>query len=125
MFYTHHDVGHNKFEADTSLTRNDYFLANGDDYTFNGTLFGEMNNVCNGNFDLVGLGAYRGQRWFESQASNTNFYFGPLSLLLYGAASFLYELMPSGPDYAPDLATISSFFGTEQDANGNWVSTGG
>jgi hypothetical protein len=26
--------GHNKFEADTSLTRNDYFLANGDDYTF-------------------------------------------------------------------------------------------
>ena len=26
--------GHNKFEADTSLTRNDFFLANGDNFSF-------------------------------------------------------------------------------------------
>jgi len=31
--------GHNKFEADSSLTRNDFFLADGDNYSFNGTLF--------------------------------------------------------------------------------------
>jgi hypothetical protein len=31
--------------------------------------------------------------------------------LLFGAASFLYELMPSGTHgYASDLETISSFF---------------
>jgi len=37
--------GHNKFEADTSLTRNDFFLDNGDDFTFNGTLFGMVSFV--------------------------------------------------------------------------------
>ncbi|ESZ96613.1 hypothetical protein SBOR_2980 [Sclerotinia borealis F-4128] len=31
--------GHNKFESDTSLTRDDYFLADGDKFSFNGTLF--------------------------------------------------------------------------------------
>jgi hypothetical protein len=30
--------GHNKFEADTSLTRNDYFLANGDNWRLNTTV---------------------------------------------------------------------------------------
>jgi hypothetical protein len=62
--------GHNKFEADTSLTRNDYFLANGDDYSFNGTLFAEMKSyadrVSGGNFDLNALAAYRSQRYDES-----------------------------------------------------------
>jgi hypothetical protein len=28
--------GHNKCESDTSLTRNDFFLANGDNLSFNG-----------------------------------------------------------------------------------------
>jgi hypothetical protein len=31
-----------RFESDTSLTRNDYYLANGDDHSFNGTLFKMM-----------------------------------------------------------------------------------
>lgn len=30
--------GHNHFEADTSLTRNDYFLANGDNFRWNATV---------------------------------------------------------------------------------------
>merc|ERR1712125_69665 len=73
--------GHNKFEADTSLTRNDFITGDGD-----------------------------------------NFSFGPLSLLLFGAASFLYELMPSGTrGYAPDLETISSFFNAVQQDDGTWV----
>lgn len=29
---------HDQFEGDASLTRDDYFLADGDDYTFNGTV---------------------------------------------------------------------------------------
>lgn len=114
--------GHNKFEADTSLSRNDFFLGKGDDYTFNGTLFGMMTETTGGNFDLNGLALYRLQRYQQSLAENPNFYFGPLSLLLFGAASFLYELFPSGThNYAPDLATISSFFGAEKDSSGNWV----
>lgn len=62
--------GHNKFEADTSLTRNDYFLANGDNYSFNGTLFAEMKSyadrVSGGNFDRNSIAAYRSQRYDES-----------------------------------------------------------
>lgn len=30
--------GHNHFEADASLTRNDYFLADGDNYRWNATV---------------------------------------------------------------------------------------
>lgn len=113
--------GHNKFEADTSLTRNDYFTGDGDNFSFNGTLFGMMDDTCGSNFDLEGLALYRKQRYEQSVEENPNFYFGPLSLLLYGAASFLYELMPNGNhDYAPDLETISSFFGAAQNDDGSW-----
>lgn len=55
------------------------------------------------------------------QAENPNFFFGPLTLLLYGAASFLYELMPSGTNgYQPDYATIESFFVHEKIPD-NWT----
>lgn len=124
--------GHNKFEADSSLTRNDFFLADGDNYSFNGTLFAEMkavaDKVSGGNFDRNALAAYRSQRYEESvqevcnsrlqaicfpmltaRLQNPNFFFGPLSLLLYGAASFLYELFPSyGDKGVPDLATMKA-----------------
>ncbi len=52
-----------------------------------------------------------------------NFYFGPKSILLYGAASFLYELFPTagGP---PDLPTISSFFGASSDGKGGFTFNG-
>jgi hypothetical protein len=70
--------GHNKFEADSSLTRNDYFLANGDDYSFNGTLFTEMkavaDRVSGGNFDRNSIAAYRSQRYDESVQQNPNFF---------------------------------------------------
>lgn len=116
--------GHNKFEADTSLTRNDYFTHGGDNFNFNGTLFGMMTETTQGNYDLNNLALYRYQRWHQSIAENPNFYFGPFSLLLFGAASFLYELMPSGPDYAPDYPTISSFFGAKKNSDGTYSFTG-
>lgn len=111
-----------KFESDTSLTRNDYYLANGDDYTFNGTLFGYMQNTCQGNFNRDNLALYRYQRYQQSKAENGNFYYGPKTLLLYGAATFLYELFPSlGPAGKPDLPTISSFFGAQSDGKGGYT----
>lgn len=116
--------GHNKFEADTSLTRNDFFLDGGNNFEFNGTLFGMMTETTGGLYTLQNLAKYRNQRYYQSKMDNPNFYFGPLSLLLYGAASFLYELMPSGPDYIPDVPTISSFFGAEKNANGEWEFNG-
>ena len=54
--------GHNKFEADTSLTRDDYFLGNGDNFSFNSTLFGMMTSTCNSNYNLQNLATYRLQR---------------------------------------------------------------
>ena len=111
-----------KFEGDTSLTRNDYYLANGDDYSFNGTLFAAMQDTCQGNFDRDNLALYRYQRYQQSLAQNSNFYFGPKALLLFGAASFLYELFPSlGPDGKPDLPTMESFFGAQSDGNGGYI----
>ena len=62
--------GHNKFEADTSLTRDDYFLGGGDDFSFNGTLFGMMAETTGGNFDLDGLALYRFQRYQQSRVEN-------------------------------------------------------
>ncbi|KAG0651348.1 Aromatic peroxygenase [Hyphodiscus hymeniophilus] len=116
--------GHNKFEADTSLTRNDYFLSNGDNFNFNGTLFGMMTETTGGLYNRDNLAKYRYQRYQQSLKDNENFYFGPFSLLLYGASSFLYELMPSGPDYIPDYATISSFFGAKKNGDGTYAFTG-
>ena len=104
------------------MTRNDYFLANGDDYSFNGTLFKMMTDTCKGNFNRDGLSLYRYQRYQQSKADNGNFYFGPKSLLLYGAATFLYELFPSfGNAGTPDLATIESFFGAASDGHGGYT----
>lgn len=66
--------GHNKFEGDSSLTRNDYFLANGDNYSFNGTLFASMksfaDNVSGGKFDRESIAAYRSKRYDDSLATN-------------------------------------------------------
>ena len=81
-----------------------------------------MRETCNDNFGRAGLALYRSRRYDESVATNPNFYFGPKALLLYGAASFLYELFPSlGSDGAPDVPTISSFFGAEEDGSGGYA----
>ncbi|CAI6335538.1 unnamed protein product [Periconia digitata] len=120
--------GHNKFEGDTSLTRNDYFVADGDNYSFNGTLFADMksyaDNISGGLFDRKALIEYRAHLYDKSVHENPNFFFGPGVVLLYGAASFLYELFPNFGDEGPaDLEVISSFFGAQQDSSapGGWA----
>lgn len=113
--------GHNHFESDTSLTRNDYFLGGGDDFSFNGTLFKMMTETTGGVYDRAGMAKYRFERYQQSLQDNPNFFFGPFALLLYGASSFLYELMPSGPEYVPDKPTISSFFGAVEQSDGSYT----
>ena len=62
--------GHNKFEGDVSVTRDDYFLGTGDNFNFNGTLFGMMTETTGGTFDLNGLADYRYQRYVQSRQEN-------------------------------------------------------
>jgi hypothetical protein len=80
-----------------------------------------MTETTGGLYNRDNLAKCRYQRYQQSLQDNPNFYFGPLSLLLFGASSFLYELMPSGPDYIPDEPTISSFFGAEKLADGTYT----
>jgi hypothetical protein len=72
------------------------------------------------------MAKYRGQRYDESIAENGQFYFGPRVLVLYGAASFLYELFPNfGDAGTPTLAAIQPFFGAVKAASGAGNATGG
>jgi hypothetical protein len=117
--------GHNKFEADTSLTRNDFFTHGGDNFKFNSTLFQMMSETTGRLYNREGLAKYREERYYQSQKENPNFYFGPFSLLLFGASSFLYELMPNGNrGYVPDFETVSSFFGAKDNGDGTYSFTG-
>ncbi|KZT57526.1 Cloroperoxidase [Calocera cornea HHB12733] len=105
---------HNKFEVDASLSRNDYYLANGDNYSFNATLFALMTETVGltSRFDFKGMGVYKGIRYQQSLETNPEFYYGPKQLIFYGAASFLYELFPSSADgNTPNLANVAPFFG--------------
>ncbi|KAF6217672.1 hypothetical protein HO133_006774 [Letharia lupina] len=123
---------HNKFEGDASLTRADFFF--GDDHTFNETYFAELTalaykggdktDVINSySFNQTVVAQHQFNRYQNSKATNPNFFFGPKAILLYGAASFLYELFPShGPDGAPAFLDLGSFYGTTNpNANGNVV----
>jgi unspecific peroxygenase len=71
------------------------------------------------------MAKYRAQRYDESRRENGNFFFGPRALLLFGAASFLYEAFPSSLNLnTPDYDTISSFFGAVK-VSGPGNATGG
>ncbi|KAF2821794.1 Cloroperoxidase [Ophiobolus disseminans] len=116
---------HNKFEGDSSLTRRDYFLNNGDAFTFQGDMFADMYRVANATsselFDRDTISVYRSQRYNASLAENPNLYFGPKALLLYGAASFVYEaFLVLGPEGTLDISTISTFFGAVPNAAGSY-----
>lgn len=48
-----------------------------------------MSQTARGNFSRDQMALYRRQRFNDSLFGNGNFYYGPKSLLLYGAASFV------------------------------------
>jgi hypothetical protein len=113
--------GHNNFEADASMGRDDYFLNNGDNYSLNGTKFGMMVDATDGKFTIEALSKYRYQRWHQSQAENPNFFFGPAGLLLYGDAAFVPHLYADGQkNYEIDTETVATFFGAHKQADGKW-----
>lgn len=63
---------HNRFEADASLARTDMYLSPDlDAYTVNGSLFGEMVNLCSSQgFSDECMGVYNHNRWTESLNTN-------------------------------------------------------
>ncbi|CAF1084881.1 unnamed protein product [Adineta steineri] len=115
--------GHNRFEGDASLTRNDFYLANGNNFLFNGTLFKMMYDRARENndlFDWEAMAQFRYDRYQQSKAEDGQFVFAPPALLLYGAASFVYEVFPNGTDMVPRLNVISPFFGAQKTDCGEW-----
>ena len=80
----------------------------------------KTNTVTSYSFNPTVVAQHQFNRYQESKATNPNFFFGPKGILLYGAASFLYELFPShGPDGAPAFLDMGSFYGTTNpDVNG-------
>ncbi|KAG8700390.1 hypothetical protein FRC09_005978 [Ceratobasidium sp. 395] len=114
---------HNKFEADVSLTRNDYYLSPiNDNFNFNGTLFKYMTDYAqqtsHGLYDRQAMMAYTAERYRQSLADNGQFFYGPKAVILIGAATFLYELFPDhGIEGPPEFRWISSFFGARNDSS--------
>ena len=110
------------------MTRADFFF--GDNHSFNTTYFqqltnlaytgGAKTNISNYSFNQKVVAQHQFNRYQNSKATNPNFFFGPKAILLYGAASFLYELFPShGPDGPPNFIGIGDFYGsTLPDVNG-------
>ena len=88
------------------------------DLAYNG---GPTTDIVNSySYNQSVLAQHQFNRYQESKATNPNFYFGPKAILLYGAASFLYELFPShGIDGSPAFLDTGSFYGTTNpDVNG-------
>lgn len=84
-----------------------------------------MTETTGGVYDLKGMAKYRYERYMQSRSENPNFYFGPFSLLLYGASAFVYGSFPSTKrNFVPDYDTISSFFGAAANGDGTYRFTG-
>lgn len=64
--------GHNKMEQDASLTRNDYFIAGGDNFSFNTTLWEMFVETTGGLFDVNGISQFRAERYAQSRRDNPN-----------------------------------------------------
>lgn len=62
--------GHNKMEQDASMTRNDYFTGNGDNFSLNTTLFKMFEESTGGLFDLPAVAKFRFERYQQCRAEN-------------------------------------------------------
>lgn len=85
---------------------------------------GDRTDIINSySYNQTVLAQHQFNRYQNSKATNPNFFFGPKAILLYGAASFVYELFPShGPAGAPAFIDIGAFYGTSNpDVNDNVV----
>jgi hypothetical protein len=111
--------GHGNFEVDASMSRDDYFMNEGDVFTVNGSLFKQMVDITEGKFTKPGISKLKHTRWVQSQQENPNFFYGPIGLISYAASAFLPELYGNG--YSVDTETVATFFGVHQNGDGEWI----
>lgn len=134
-----------KFEADASMTRTDYNLSpSGDAYDVNGTLFGQLINTCQAaGYSNECMGAFNQLRFNQSLNTNgyvsltsisiwcaqlifvffyRNFFNGPLQFFVLGTCLLPLNSFANFANGSPNPteATISSFWGTSQSADGSW-----
>ncbi|KAM0713376.1 hypothetical protein Q7P37_010338 [Cladosporium fusiforme] len=111
--------GHGSFEVDASMSRDDYFTNEGDNFSLNGTLFAQMVETTGGKFTKSGISKLKHQRWHQSQQENPNFSYTPIGLISYAASAFLPELYGNGDSVSTE--TVATFFGAYQQADGSWA----
>lgn len=111
--------GHGSFEVDASISRNDYFTNEGDNFSLDGSLFAQMVESTGGNFTKSAISKLKHERWHQSQKSNPQFSYTPIGLISYAASAFLPELYGDGESV--DTETIATFFGAYQKADGSWA----
>ncbi|SMR45458.1 unnamed protein product [Zymoseptoria tritici ST99CH_3D1] len=114
---------HDKFEADSSITRTDYYLSpNGDNYSVNETLFNYWNDFCNGDFTLECMGPYMRSRYDQSLHTNGNFFNGPLFLFALGTAALPSQSFASyGNEGTPSVSTIAPFWAATRTSTGHYT----
>ncbi|CAE6528457.1 unnamed protein product [Rhizoctonia solani] len=113
---------HNKYEGDSSPTRWDAYMNNGDASTINPAYFKQLYNLLpesdpNANFNRDVIVKNRVMRFNTSLSKNPNFFYGPFSGLIASPAAhiFITRLMSNHSAEAPDgilnHETLKSFFG--------------
>ncbi|CAE7100345.1 unnamed protein product [Rhizoctonia solani] len=113
---------HNKYEGDSSPTRWDAYMNNGDASTMNLTYFKQLYDLLpegnpSANFDREIIMENRVKRFNTSISENPNFFYGPFSGLIASPAAhiFITRLMSNHSTEAPDGVlnheTLKSFFG--------------
>ncbi|ROW05749.1 hypothetical protein VMCG_05188 [Cytospora schulzeri] len=125
--------GHGKFnEGDASATREDFYL-NGDDITFQPSLFKQMHQkaleIGNGTYSVDVVKAHFASRYADSKAENSQFYFNvPSAAVVMGAYYFIPGFFSNGTIGAGGIAneaSITSFYGAKpvDSSPGAWKKT--
>ncbi|CUA73372.1 hypothetical protein RSOLAG22IIIB_10763 [Rhizoctonia solani] len=113
---------HNKYEGDSSPTRWDAYMNNGDGNTVNLAYFKQLYNLLpesdpNANFNRDVIVKNRFTRFNTSVSENPNFFYGPFTGPIASAAAhiFIPRFMSNHSAEAPDGTlnheTLKSFFG--------------
>lgn len=115
-------AGHGKFnEGDASATRLDFYLNNGDNIVFVPELFKQMHQQAlakgNGTYSVDAIQEHFKNRYRDSRAANSQFYFNlPSAGVVMGAYYFIPGFFSNGTIGAGGVAneaSITSFYGAK------------
>lgn len=121
-------TGHGKFnEGDASATRLDFYLNDGDNYSFQPDLFKQMHQVAlehGGTYNVDTIKEHFKNRYAASKAANKQFYFNvPSAAVVMGAYYFIPGFFSNGSYLdggVPNEGSITSFYGAKPDPDTTW-----